>query len=364
MRICRRCGVHAPPQSVSCEECGAELGVHAREIPMAPLLFAALKLEFECRGCGLWAPLNHFEGMGMVCCVRCQLEQRFEDDGWRAVLGLCHAVSDLMGAEPEGRKVYNIAIDEVNPFASSGKRHSGIRVDPSSSEAFATWLPANLRAWVAPGHPVGSESGEPLDVRAPQAGTIQVRSSRGEAAGYRIGSDAMRLHPGWLGAIAPAHAQGPQPGAHPGESPSEPVIEAGAPIVCRGCGAPLRLDGSQELVHCDHCGGVVRVPEALRAVRAVRAVDPEPVLWWLVFEGRAPYRKFLERDPRTRGHSGDRSLEPLPDATMSSLERFASVSWFVIVPTTLLASVAVLSRLPSFVAWLTLVLSGEGFSSI
>lgn len=355
MRICRRCGVHAP-LSVSCEECGADLGVHAREIPMAPLLFAALKLEFECRGCGLWSPLNSFERMGMARCGRCQLEQRFDDAWWKAVLELCHAVADLMGADPEGRKVYDIAIDEVNPFAASGRRHSGVLVDPSG-EAFASWLPENLRAWVAPGHPVGSESGEPLDVRVVQAGTLQVRSSRGEAAVYELRPDVLSMHPGWMGAIAPSHERG----VSHDEIHEVLQVELGAPIVCRACGAPLRVDGGQKLVHCSHCGGVVHVPAELRTAPEAA---PEPVLWWLVFEGRSPHRRFLERDPRTSGHSGDRPLGELPEAPMNPLERFASVSWFVIVPTTLLASVAVLSRLPAFLSWISLVLWGEGSSSI
>ncbi len=348
MRICRRCGVYAAPGQPSCDECGADLGAHGREVPQPKLLFAAIKMEFTCRGCGLWSPLDELDVDGAVRCARCGLDQKFHEKWWKRVLGLAHAVADLYGEHPEGRKPYAIAVDGVNPFAAPAQRYSGIRVAPLEAEAWADWLPENLRAWVAPGRPIGPDSGEPYNVVVEGPGVLYVRTSRGESGRYVVSPSVGKLHRGLLGAIADEHR------ADREEPDVAAAVEARA-IRCGSCGASLPFDGELKLVRCSYCTSVVHVPARLR--HAMQK-DPRPDLWWLVFEGRSPYRAYLERHPRTSGQKGERPVEDPPVAVPTPFERATGVVWFVMVPTGFLLVAAVLARLPAVFDWLSRVLEG------
>ncbi|MEN0065266.1 MAG: hypothetical protein AAGA48_24185 [Myxococcota bacterium] len=325
------------------------MAIHSREVPPPELAYAGIKLEIQCASCERFVPVTRVAVHEPMPCPRCRHDNVVDDDLWRRVLQLGHAVADLMAEHPEGRRRYLIAIDQVNPFHEAGKRHSGTWVAPQEWPAWRAWLPETARAWVTSGQPMGPDSGEPLDVRSEGDGRLKVRTSRGEPARYAVSTDVVALHKGFLGVIDDEHQADR-------DAVEVPRDARGPDVGCPACGATLRLDGQLRRVRCQRCDTVAHIPAS---VRHALQPDPKPDLWWFAYEGRSPYRKFLERDPRTKGQTDDRAVEASSDAEATWLDRLASVALTLAIPTGLLLLAGMVLRASVVAGWLTTLLGGS-----
>lgn len=347
MRICRRCGVYAPPDGGVCDGCGTDLRTAARDAAAPPQRFAAVRLERACPSCGQWTPVTGLAITEPVPCLRCGALTALPEKAWRKVLDRAHAVADLFGEHPEGREPSGVAIDAVNPFAEAARRRSGVRLAPDEAEAWRGWLPDDVRAWIAPGLPLGSDSFEPMQVRHEGPGVLHTRTSRGESARYVVDVRAVGLHRALLGVIADEHRA----------DRAEPdlLLERTMHVRCPACASPVGLDGQLSLVRCESCGALAHVPVVAR-LRA--QADPKPDTWWVVFDGPSPYRRFLERHPSTweEPYGDERPLER--GGTGGGSRRLVDVLYVALVPTLLLAAIGVLSRLPLMAAWLERLVGG------
>jgi DNA-directed RNA polymerase subunit RPC12/RpoP len=344
VRICGRCGVYAPPVAYSCEHCGADLAEHARSVEWGRYIAVAIELQFTCRGCGLLSPLDWLDADGAVECVRCDLVQKFEDGWWRRVLDRAHAVGDLWGADPEGRRRSRYAIDEVNPFAERAQRHSGA-VFAEEIGAIRGAVPSNLRVWLAPGQPLSPVTVEPMEITASAAGRIET-SAGGDDARYVTSRRAMELHRGLVGAIADDQRM------DRAEAEAELEREGRAHTFrCTGCGASLPLDGALRLVRCSYCSSVSWIPSR---VRHAAQSEPLPDTWWLVFEGSSPYRRFLEWHPATwkQAHPPERLIEDPPTVQRPAMGRLVALGWWLCVPAVFVLVAGLLIRAPWWLGWL------------
>src|SRR5688500_8082797 len=80
--------------------------------------WAALRVHFQCRGCGLFSPLNSLDVDGEVDCLRCGMRQAFDPGAWTHALEHAHDVADLGGGPtPEGRCARrDVSIAHKNPY--------------------------------------------------------------------------------------------------------------------------------------------------------------------------------------------------------------------------------------------------------
>lgn len=349
MRICRRCGVYAPPEGPSCEACGADLGLQARDALADRLMCAAIRLEVRCDQCHELTPVDRFDPAGTVRCHHCGNDGPFPEKWWRKIFDRAHAVADLYGESAEGRSASVIAIDKVNPFAATARQRSGVVFGTQEADAWSGWLPDPIRAWIGPGIPIGPASGEPFQIRVESAGVLHTRTTRGESARYALDPRAPKMHKGLVGAIGEDHRLDH---THP-----ELMVSRGGTPVCPACGTEVPIDRELKRVRCPSCGTVVQVSSGDR-----HAANPgaSAETWWLVFDGPSPYRRFLERDPSTWDdrHPDERPLERPPVATPNKSDRALTAAWVVLAPTSVLLLVGTMSRLPSVLAWLGRVIGG------
>ncbi len=343
MRICGRCGVYAPTKCVSCEHCGADLSEHVLDVKNGALVFVAIELQFICRGCGLASPLDGIDVDGVAECARCRLVQRFEPRWWSPVLERAHAVGDLWGRDPEGRRRGRFAIGSSNAFAQAARQRPGVTYSEEPG-AVGGQVPPNLIVWLAPGHPLARDRSMALSVAVKSPGRVRVKGPE-QREEFSTPESALVLHRGFVGAISDDQRID--------RTVTDAAFEAdGRRFQCSGCGASLPMEGDLKLVRCSRCGSVAYLPSRLR--HAMQS-DPRPDLWWLVFEGGSPERRRLEAHPTTwnEPQADALQIESPPRALRPPLGRLVSVGWFVCMPLLFALGAGLLLRAPWWVAWLS-----------
>lgn len=330
MDICGSCGAWAPIDGETCGWCDASLARGRRPLPDDDRLFVAIRLTFDCRGCGLPSPLDALVPDGTVRCVRCQLEQRFERGWWVQVLRAAHAVGDLMGDAPEGRSRSAWSIAGTNPFFGVPVARDGV---------LEGWVPDTLTVELCTGHPLTEANLAPAQVTI--RGDDLTTRGDGEVARYAILPSVRQLYPALLGVIADEHRVDR-------EEPDVGPI-AGDAFSCTSCGAALPVDGALRLVRCDFCGAVTHIPAQIR--HSVQR-DPKPDSWWLVFEGSSPARERLESNP-----AEVRGLEEPPQLPWPLWRRAVDLAAALVLPGVALVLAAVIWRAPILIAWIRYLLS-------
>ncbi|MEQ1507430.1 MAG: hypothetical protein ABMB14_34695, partial [Myxococcota bacterium] len=186
MRICRRCGVYAPPECAVCDACNTTLRDHGGLVPDPRYRCASVRLEWGCGDCGAWTPVDGLPDDGAVVCGACGAARRLADEVWGKLLDQAHAVADLLGEHPEGFETSPVAIDEVNPFAAISRRIAGVRFAADEADAVPNALPRDLRLYVAPGRPLSGDDADPLELTDGGEGRLGTRASDGARGRYAV----------------------------------------------------------------------------------------------------------------------------------------------------------------------------------
>lgn len=277
--ICRGCGVVAPAEGRACEVCKRPLAETRVEVPAqgGDLFWVAVRCGFTCNSCRFLAPLDCIDVDGAVECAQCGLRQRFDVDAWPAALALAHAVGDLAGPAPEGRKPHPaLWIGSENPHATIGTTRTFERLSGSV-----------LSMEAAPGQPICHKCQWPLTISVTAPGAVATSCARcGDRATYEIPDRARHLDDALMGAIAHDHRTDQRKAQSTGS-------EAGAMTLgCPSCGAPLRLQGTDRLQTCPFCRASCIVPA--RSFLHRGGDVPEPEVWWMLFRGPSAKRAELE----------------------------------------------------------------------
>ncbi len=315
LRVCGGCGSIAPTSRRECRVCDATLDRYAHEIPPArggeldDVYWVAIRSEFQCRACGKLSPINHLELEGEATCLHCATNQAFDAGQWREALAHAHAVGDLAGPDPEGRRAHALlSIASANPMREIGvsetfSEHSqgGVSVEG------AVTVTRSLRVRVSPGHPL-DDNGRPLRLQRrpdPRGDVIVARSIR-ERAEYALPPETARAAPALRGVIAVDHrCDRPPVRLQLGTS------ETDAALRCPSCGAPLEPPEGARVVSCRYCSTTARIPERTLIQFGQR---PRLELWWLAFHGPSPLRLRLEAGAR-----GPESHERPPATELAKL---------------------------------------------
>ncbi len=313
LRVCGGCGSIAPTRRRECQVCDAALDRYAHELrperggELDDVYWVAIRSEFQCRACGKLSPINHLELEGEATCLHCATNQAFDVGQWREALAHAHAVGDLSGPDPEGRRAHALlSIARINPMRELGvsetfSEHSqgGVSVEG------AVTVTRSLRIRVSPGRPL-DERGRPLALRRrPDArGDVIIASSTSEQAEYALPHQAQQLAPGLRGVIAVDHRRDRPPVRVQLASSETP-----AALRCPSCGAPLDPPEGARIISCRYCSTTARIPERTLVQLGQR---PRLELWWLAFRGPSPLRLRLE--------AGDAAAdEPAPQTELARL---------------------------------------------
>jgi len=276
--LCRGCGVVAPLEQGRCQACERELDV-PRWSALAGqdgLLWAQVRVSFECRACGHRSPIDYLDVDGSVQCLSCGIEQRFENKQWWAALEQAHAVADLTGPHPEGLLPGSEpSIAKLNPHAVLGVSESAVEVERGEQ---------SLRLSVSPGKPLCEKCHGLLVIAARGEGKLTLRCEPcGEQRGYALPKNLSQRVRALRAVIAPAHEEGRL----------DAVVreENGVTALrCPTCGAALTADGAG-IVTCQYCRTSSRVDARVRG-KSQRDATPTP--FWLLFEGPSRQRGKLE----------------------------------------------------------------------
>jgi hypothetical protein len=277
--LCALCATPLGAAGQNCGRCGAKL-VH---------FWVRVLCEFQCRGCGHWAPLNYLDLDGSVLCQHCGLEQVFSNTSWKEGLEFARAVGDLAGG-PDGRCPHPVvSIGLVNPFADVGssKKPEAVHAQSDSVMQDGLQIPKTLRVKAAPEHPRDPETGQPLtfELLAPW----ELRSTApasGRTRTYKASKPRLPMvEP--IAAILSEEYRSDQLTANVAQSPTGVAI-----LQCPSCGGTLRPEPGCRATDCTYCRARCRIPERLRYVIRSPNVAPEP--WWILFSGPSELRKRLE----------------------------------------------------------------------
>jgi hypothetical protein len=324
MRLCRHCGVYAPPETRICDGCGADLATAVDRALPGPVRAAAVRIEHTCRSCGRKTPVNQLPPDLAVTC-RCGEREPIAEPEWSQVLGRIHAVADLVGEDPEGFESSDVAIDGVNRFAARARVAAGVVFAPDEADALAGWLPDRWRVWAAPGRPVGPDG--LADVRRLGDGRVEVRSDGGPEGLFAVDSRWTARHSALIGAIAEDLRA----------DRAEIVVEDGR-WSCPSCGGPL-TPRARTRTRCRQCRSVLVIPAEHRPPPAADEPEAAPETWWLLFDGPSAYRRYLEREPSTwdQPFPDEQPLGEMPRAPATAGRRALELAYVAIVPLVLLA---------------------------
>ncbi|MBN1606336.1 MAG: hypothetical protein JW940_06865 [Polyangiaceae bacterium] len=296
--LCALCATPLGAAGETCGRCGAR-PVH---------YWVRVLCEFQCRGCGHWAPLNYLDLDGSVLCQHCGLEQVFSNSSWQEALEFAQAVGDLAGG-PDGRwphSVVSIGLD--NPFAAVGspKRPEAVHAQSGSITEDGLQIPKTLRIKAAPEHPRDPETGQPLTFQL--LAPWELRSTA-PASGRTRTYKAAKPNLPWVepvAAIVSEEYRSDQLTANVGQSPTGVAI-----LQCPSCGGTLRPEPGCRAIDCSFCHARCRIPERLRYVIRSPNVAAEP--WWILFSGPSDLRKRLEAGEETdAGNGADKARKNAP----------------------------------------------------
>jgi hypothetical protein len=255
--------------------------------PSPDTFWVAVRCAFTCNSCKFLAPLDGLDADGAVECAHCGLRQRFEVPAWTPALDFAHAVGDLAGPEPEGRNPHpTLWIGSENPYVGVGDQGTFERTESGA-----------LAIDAAPGHPVCRKCHVPLSITVTGPGATQTRCPTcGDTATYAIPDEGRALSQALVAVVADDHRSDKQR-AQAKATQVGGVVALG----CPACGAPLGVPDAGGLATCTFCKAACIVPARVR-MRA-RNETPEPVVWWMLFQGASAKRRELEA-PTDAGAAG------------------------------------------------------------
>lgn len=294
MEICPTCGVIAPTARNSCEVCDGDLSGRRRATEIADERYwVGVRCHFQCRSCGHMSPLNFLDMDGSVQCHHCGLEQAFDVDSWREGLEHAHQVGDLAGPDPEGRHPHpRVSIIGANPMA-----RVGVDQTQSTSAQAGTvtrdgmTLIRSLRVDASPGQPLCRRCQTPVEtyVEGHRVTTRCPNCSTGAVC--ELPERAEQMCDGLAGVMADDMRV---------DRPQVKLDRSSGAVAmtCPNCGAGYSDVAEGKLVRCPFCQTVALIPDRF----LLRYLDRKPVTatWWLLFEGRSPARRELEK-PATGG---------------------------------------------------------------
>lgn len=290
--VCRGCGVQRASELSECGVCHQQ---YAEGVVPAPLLdgtryWVGLRAWFTCGPCGQLSPINHLDVDGRVLCLHCGNEQRFDTDQWWLALKHAHATGDLAGPEAEGRfPNAEVSIAEVNELRWVGVGLPWSEWMQTEVELNATHN-SSLLVHAAPGHPLSGQSRLPLEVVSVSGSELRTRCPASHTEKVFSMSATVSVRSGVLGVVGDEHARDCSPATL--ESHGEGSILA----KCAHCGAPLEVSGKSSVVTCGHCHSSSFI--AHQTLRQLGHINPEPLVWWVLFDGPSSRRRKYEREAK------------------------------------------------------------------
>lgn len=292
MPICLGCGVIAPERGTECEVCRLNLPTTDRRARAPRLIgdrfWVAVRCQFQCRVCGHLSPLDFLDADGSVDCMSCGVAQAFDVTAWTDGLAHAHAVGDLSGPEPEGRfPDPSIAIAGRNPFARIGIDATRAQVQLTGTTISGGMvIGRSLLVDASPGHPLCQLCRGLLTVERAHGGALSMRCQAcQEDRQYRIADAAQAVSDGLLGAVADQHRA---------DSRDARIdrSEGGALVIrCPNCAGAVSVSAASSAIDCQYCHVLLRIPNA--AFQGLGRGVPEPLLWWLLFQGPSAQRAEL-----------------------------------------------------------------------
>ena len=248
--------------------------------PTGDAIWVGVRCQFQCRACGHLSPLNHLDVDGSVACLRCGIEQMFDNTAW--VDGLDHAMRCGALAGQSGKfKQLGITMTAADFAQNQIKISSGLVTSSS------------LQISAGPGHPPCPRCHWPLDIEI-DGTTTKARCSKCDATqACELAAPAKKLCSPVCGVIAEELLE---------RREAKVDDSAGAlAIKCAHCAAPLKVTGMSTIVTCEYCGSSSRIPR--RTMFKLGHDKPVQQLWWLAFSrtGAAAVLRQRERpEPKPR----------------------------------------------------------------
>lgn len=298
LQVCPGCGVIAPTERSQCELCKAPFETPRTDAPERSddRFWVRLRCRFRCRSCGRWTPLGYLDADGVVQCARCGMEQAYDVDVWRQGLEAAHAVGDLHGPDPEGRRPGKVSIAGRNPHADIGRSATCFESEQSGIVmASGVVQTRSLHLEAAPGHPLCAKCKAPLQAHVDDAGGLVTECGRcTERATYALPASTRALHDGFDGAIAAEYRTDRQDVRVRSSSQGGAIA-----LECPNCSAALEVDGKSPIVTCEYCHTQCRIPSrTLAAIGQEAAAQP----WWVLLRGPSEARGDLERQAEQEVH--------------------------------------------------------------
>ncbi len=298
--VCTGCGVVAPAKRAECECCERAL---PRPRVFAPaegdLFFAAVRSTATCRACDFPSPIDGIVTTESIDCGQCGSLQRFDRSVWSDALALAHAVGDLGGPNPEGRRADPVLwIGDHNPHRSLGL-----------SDTFARNEGERFVCEASPGWPVCRSCSVLLQCEA-VGGVVSTRCPRcGSQARYAVPHGLEPAVPSVMGVVSELHRVDQL------EVRVQSTASGLQALLCPRCGATVQAGGGNA-VQCSYCGTIAAIPPRARLREKGSIV--KPTIFWVAFCGPSAKRASLTRPAPapsvSRGLVGllGRGLSPLP----------------------------------------------------
>ncbi|UJR78160.1 double zinc ribbon domain-containing protein [Sandaracinus amylolyticus] len=355
MPICHSCGAIAPTKRSSCGTCGAPIGTSLEAVPPRAdgAYWVQVRTELTCRQCGRRSPLDALDLDGTVQCGHCGAAQAFDVDAWSEGLAHAHAVGDLAAPSMRGR---DVALPGGNPFADIGddSAHATLETTGMSIEN-GVMKTRNLALTAAPGQPLCTSCGCPVDVevRVDEATTRCVGC--GERAQYRFPVRAKNMAPGLVAAIGD-DLRVDRPDARLDATSAGMVVA----VRCPSCGAGLDVPEGAHAARCTYCGTQCRIPS--RTLLALKKSPGAAAPWWMLFRGASALRGRLasggttvdadelagddddeieEPQPRRKRKARKHTFLPMVDAARTRAEEAVSWALQIAVPLSVLVLVGI-----------------------
>ncbi len=288
--LCPGCGVHAPQRETTCQICGTAVTEPLRSAPQLDhdLFWVGVQCSFECRVCGHRSPLNHLDLDGSVMCLNCGIEQKFDEKQWWAGIDHAHAVGDLAGPDPEGRRP-NAAtpLGERNPFRQIGIDRTFAEEQQRGVVISGRVTTHSLAVRAMPGHPLCRNCRVPVVLTKNHEERIGTRCPRcnDEREYQRPGGIPKKRKRKLRGVVAGEHLVGQR------DAELEQNAGGATLVKCPNCHAPLEARGDSSLLTCSYCSATSRLSPT--TLRQLGHRDLQPELWWMLFSGESSLRREL-----------------------------------------------------------------------
>ncbi len=282
LSVCHGCGAIAPVQRTTCAICGAAIGTSLEAVPPRAdgARFVQVQTTLTCRTCASPTPIDPLDDEPIQC-GRCSTVQAIDEDAWREMLAHAHAVADLAGLDPARAGL------PANPHASIGTEHTSATLRREGMQiSGGVMRTRNTAISAAPGHPLCTACGSPLEAVTEGEGAATRCPGCGDIARYRMPPTIRARAPGLELAIADDHrTDRPEAQLH---ATSAGMVVA---LRCPGCGGNLEVAQGAHFATCQFCKTSARIPS--RTLLALKKDAPDAPRWWLLFSGESAARRDM-----------------------------------------------------------------------